>query len=41
LKNADLDCKFVKYELYEGTRKFKEPASDTDAETTMEADLEE
>jgi putative N6-adenine-specific DNA methylase len=21
LKNADLDCKFVKYELYEGTRK--------------------
>jgi putative N6-adenine-specific DNA methylase len=41
LKNADLDCKFVKYELYEGTRKFKEPASDTDAETTIEADLEE
>jgi len=24
LKNADLDCKFVKYELYEGTRKIKE-----------------
>ncbi|MGB0880616.1 MAG: THUMP domain-containing class I SAM-dependent RNA methyltransferase [Polaribacter sp.] len=23
LKNADLDCRFVKYELYEGTRKIK------------------
>ncbi len=23
LKNADLDCKFVKYELYEGSRKIK------------------
>ena len=24
LKNGDLNCKFVKYELYEGSRKFKE-----------------
>ena len=23
LKNADLDCRFVKYELYEGSRKVK------------------
>ena len=23
LKNADLDCRFVKYELYEGSRKAK------------------
>ena len=23
LKNGDLDCKFVKYELYEGSRKIK------------------
>ena len=23
LKNADLECRFVKYELYEGTRKIK------------------
>jgi putative N6-adenine-specific DNA methylase len=43
LKNADLDCKFVKYDLYEGTRKFKEPkiATDTDSETAVETDLEE
>ena len=24
LKNGDLDCKYVKYELYEGSRKIKE-----------------
>jgi putative N6-adenine-specific DNA methylase len=38
LKNGDLNCKFVKYELYEGTRKFKEPkeVSGEDAETTSE-----
>ena len=32
LKNADLDCKFVKYELYEGSRKLKERKGIPDAE---------
>jgi putative N6-adenine-specific DNA methylase len=32
LTNADLDCKFVKYELYEGTRKIKERNEDTEIE---------
>jgi len=41
LKNADLDCKFVKYELYEGTRKFKEPKLDSDSEIDAEGDIEE
>ncbi|MFQ3181744.1 MAG: putative N6-adenine-specific DNA methylase [Polaribacter sp.] len=40
LKNADLNCKFVKYDLYEGTRKFKEP-KDLDSETESEINLEE
>jgi putative N6-adenine-specific DNA methylase len=43
LKNADLDCKFVKYDLYEGTRKFKEPkiTTETDSETEAKTDFEE
>ena len=41
LKNADLDCKFVKYELYEGTRKFKEPKLDSDSEIDDEGDIQE
>ena len=36
----DLDCKFVKYDLYEGTRKFKEPKVASDSETEVETDLE-
>ena len=36
LKNGDLNCKFVKYELYEGSRKIKErtgvPTQDSDLE---------
>ena len=31
LKNGDLNCKFVKYELYEGTRKIKESKEDSEA----------
>jgi len=34
LKNADLDCKFVKYELYEGTRKIKEHKESSNTEVT-------
>ena len=36
LKNADLDCKFVKYELYEGTRKIKEHKESSNTEVTSE-----
>jgi putative N6-adenine-specific DNA methylase len=36
LKNADLDCKFVKYELYEGTRKIKEHKENSNTEVTSE-----
>ena len=32
LKNGDLDCKFVKYELYEGSRKIKPSRTVTDQE---------
>jgi putative N6-adenine-specific DNA methylase len=40
LKNADLNCKFVKYDLYEGTRKFKEP-KDSGSETESVINSEE
>ena len=36
LKNGDLDCKFVKYELYEGTRKFKERKVDLNSDSISE-----
>jgi putative N6-adenine-specific DNA methylase len=36
LKNADLDCKFVKYELYEGTRKIKEQKESSNTEVISE-----
>jgi putative N6-adenine-specific DNA methylase len=36
LKNADLDCKFVKYELYEGTRKIKEHKEISNTEVTSD-----
>jgi 23S rRNA G2445 N2-methylase RlmL len=32
LKNGDLDCRFVKYELYEGSRKMKKVKGISDAE---------
>ena len=35
LKNGDLNCKFVKYELYEGTRKFKPQKGISDTETEI------
>ena len=36
LKNGDLDCKFVKYELYEGTRKFRKHIPETNTEIDVE-----
>ena len=38
LKNGDLNCKFVKYDLYEGTRKFKERKEDTEPEEEIETE---
>ena len=31
-KNGDLDCKFVRYDLYEGSRKIKERKPKSDEE---------
>ena len=37
LKNGDLNCRFVKYELYEGTRKFKEPKETSEKEVDSDS----
>jgi len=41
LKNADLDCKFVKYELYEGSRKIKDRKGEIDIKTNADSEPED
>ena len=41
LKNADLDCKFVKYELYEGSRKIKDRKGEIDIKTNANSEPED
>ncbi|MBT7705676.1 MAG: hypothetical protein HN746_09330, partial [Polaribacter sp.] len=38
LKNGDLDCRYVKYELYEGSRKFKKNQQDYPAADSISGD---
>ena len=38
LKNGDLDCRYVKYELYEGSRKFKKNQQDSPKSTSNSED---
>ncbi len=38
LKNGDLDCRYVKYELYEGSRKFKKNQQDYPAADSISVD---